>query len=544
MTRVPDSHHVPEAGLVPGLDVLGAYHLLRPLGKGGMAVVWLAVDSRTGRHVAIKRMLPGVAADEELRRAFIDEAGLGLRLRHPGIVETIELGEVTTATGTEPYIVLELLQGRGLIDLLRAAGRRKVDLPLDVIVRTIVDAARALDFAHQLVGPDGQKLGVVHRDVSPHNVFVCADGSIKLLDFGIAKMADQSHKTRTGLVKGKLAYLAPEQIRGTGVDNRCDVFALGIVLHELLVGEPLFRGGNDAETLHRVLTHDVDSPDSLRGDVPPGLAAVALRALHRDRDRRLPTAGALADAVEAVAEAENIVGTRESVRGFAKMLFPDDADEHAEDAALARRTYAHISSTSLRALGSNPWLTPPEGVSPRRHRKTPRFAVLAGALLITATAAFVTTRVLRDRDIGSPMVASWVSSGASSSVAPGVVTGAAQGVEAAPLTARRPSATAPMALVPTMPAPTAAASHAPKLAAGKRKLVAHGSLRLAAQPWAEVTIDGRPLGTTPLRSTEVAEGPHTVVLSNRELGVVVHRKVVVRAGQESVLVVNLFAEKK
>ena len=537
MTRVPDSDPAPQAGPVPGFDVLGAYHLLRPLGKGGMAVVWLAVDSRTGRHVAIKRMLPGVAEDEELRRAFVDEARLGLRLRHPGIVETIELGEVTTATGVEPYIVLELLQGRGLIDLLRATDRRKVDLPLDVIVRTVVDAARALDFAHQLVGPDGQKLGVVHRDVSPHNVFVCADGSIKLLDFGIAKMADQSHKTRTGLIKGKLAYLAPEQIRGTGVDNRCDVFALGIVLHELLVGEPLFRGGNDAETLHRVLTHDVDPPDSLRGDVPPGLAAIALRALHRDRDRRLPTAGALADAVEAVAEAENIVGTRESVRGFAKMLFPDDADEHAEDAALARRTYAHISSTSLRALGTNPWLTPPEGVSPRRPRSASRFAVLAGALLVTTTAAFVTTRVLRDRDLGASASAS--GSAPASTAGPASATAAASSRPTPPPVALASERATPAAAPAAVPSP-----HAQKIAATKRKVAAHGSLRLAAQPWAEVTIDGRPLGTTPLRSTEVAEGPHTVVLSNHELGVVVHRKVVVRAGQESVLVVNLFAEKK
>ncbi|MEO6954429.1 MAG: protein kinase [Polyangia bacterium] len=535
--RVPDSHHAPPAGLVPGFDVLGAYHLLRPLGKGGMAVVWLAVDSRSGRQVAIKRMLPGIAADEELRRAFVDEAQLGLRLRHPGIVETIELGEVTTATGVEPYIVLELLQGRGLIDLLRATGRRKVTLPLDVIVRTVVDAARALDFAHQLVGPDGHKLGVVHRDVSPHNVFVCADGSIKLLDFGIAKMADQSHKTRTGLIKGKLAYLAPEQIRGKGVDHRCDVFALGIVLHELLVGRPLFRGGNDAETLHRVLTHDVEAPDSLRGDVPSGLGAIALRALHRDRDRRLPTAGALADAVEAVAEAEHIVGTHDSVRGFAQVLFPDDDAEHAEDSALARRTYAHLSSTSLRALGSNPWLTPPEGVPPTSPRRTSRFALLAGALLVTATAAFVTTRVLKHHD-GRPTLA----------VAPVIV---APPIVAPPIV--RPP-TVPPVLEPAMapPIPTPArpvAMRAPKIAppkviAPKRKVVAHGSLRLAAQPWAEVRVDGKALGTTPLRSTEIAEGAHTVVLSNHDLGVVVRRKVIVHAGQETVLVVNLFAEKK
>ena len=535
-TRVPDLSAEPVAGHQPGIDVLGAYHLLRPLGKGGMATVWLAVDSRTGRQVAIKRMLPAVAHDEELRHAFVDEARLGVRLRHPAIVETIELGEVTTAVGQESYIVLELLQGRALIELLRCAGRRKVDVPLDVVVRTVVDAARALDFAHQLVGLDGNKLGVVHRDVSPHNVFACADGGIKLLDFGIAKTSDQSHKTRTGLIKGKLAYLAPEQIRGRDVDSRCDVFALGIVLYELLVGRPLFRGGNDAETLHRVLTLDVEPPDSLRRDVPPGLGAIALRALHRDRDRRLPTAGALADAVEAVAEAAGIVATRESVRRFQQELFPSDADGHAEDSALAKKTYAHLSSSSLRALGSNPWLTPPGGVPPARLHRHSRLAVTAAALLVTASAAFLTTRVLRHGVLRHREQAANDPVGA-----PAVV--AREAVAPAP----EPTVTAPVVPEPLHvepPKPPGPKPAGPKLALAKHRVVGHGSLRLAAQPWAEVKVDGKSLGITPLRSTEVTEGVHTVVLTNHELGASVRRKVTVHAGQEAVLVVNLFAEKK
>ena len=190
-------------------------------------------------------------------------------------------------------------------------------------VRIVADAARGLHHAHVAVDNEGKPLGVVHRDVTPHNLFLCHDGTTKVLDFGIAKAASQLHDA-DGHLKGKFAYLAPEQIRGESIDKRVDVFALGIVLHELLTLRPLFRGANDAETLNRVLTMEVPVPEHVRPGVPPGLGAVALRALQRDRERRLPSAEALADSIEAVAEAEGIDASARAVADLLNEICPPD----------------------------------------------------------------------------------------------------------------------------------------------------------------------------------------------------------------------------
>ena len=531
-------------GMMPGVDVLGIYHLLRPIGTGGMARVWLGVDSRTGDKVAVKRMLPEIAADEQLRRAFIDEAQLGLRFSHPNIVDNIELGEVTTAAGPEPYLVLELLQGRSLMELMRAARHRRLVLPLGVAVRAVIDAARALSYAHKLTGTDGMPLGVVHRDVSPHNLFVCSNGRVKLVDFGIAKTRLQQTKTRTGTLKGKLAYLSPEQIRGAAADSRADVFALGIVLHEALTGRPLFRGPNDAATLHNVLALDIPAPETLRPSVPSGLGALVLRALHRDLDRRLPSAEAFADALEAVAESCSIEASAEEVRAFSTEIFPEDADAQEQDSALVRRTYEHLSSSSLQALGSDPWITPPQGVNEVRpggsmHRLLRGLALGVGAVSITVAAAWLTATVLRARphatsaaiaakEEPTPAPAAELEHPSSRAA---VVQPAAKLPPRAVATAVEPEA--PATLVATHAHTSVPPAH-----------VGTGRLRLAVNPWAEVSIDGKAVGTTPLRASDLGEGNHVVTLSNQELHVNLKRKVAVHSGKETVLVVDLFAESR
>jgi serine/threonine protein kinase len=534
---IRDNEPLPSDGTYPGpgLDALGAYHLLRPIATGGMARVWLAVDARDGRQVAVKRILGSVAVDPELRNAFADEGHLGMRLRHPNIVQTLDVGDSVNASAVEPYLVLELLQGRALIEVLRAASRQKRRIPLEFAIRAVCDAARGLDHAHKLVADDGHPLGIVHRDVTPHNLFVCASGSVKVLDFGIAKTRAQHHKTRAGVVKGKFAYLAPEQIRGKVPDARIDVFALGIVLYELITGVPLFRGANDAETLQRVLSLEVPAPEKLRVDVPVGLGAITLRALQRERDRRLPSAGALADALEAVATAEGLRPRPAAVRDFIAELFPLDAHEHAEDNALARRTYQHLSSSSLRALSSNPWITPAQGSSMSAHDRpgSPwrRGAALLGAFVLTAAAALVTATLLSHRARRALPVTP-TERATAAPIAP----------RAAPAN-ELPSIPSP---APTLREPTRVQSATtPSSASPTRAHHAHagsGQLRLAAQPWAEVTIDGHVLGTTPLKPTSLSEGPHTIVFKNEQLGVSVKRHVTVQANKETVLVVNLFNE--
>ena len=297
-----------------------AIRIIRTLAFGGMAQILFAEEPRAQRLVVIKRILPHYATNPEFVQFFIHEGRLGQRLRHQNLVETLEAGQV----GDACYIALEYLRGQPCIELLRQAARASVELPLGAAVRIVADAARGLHHAHVAVDNEGKPLGVVHRDVTPHNLFLTVEGTTKVLDFGIAKAASQLHQTRTGTIKGKFAYLAPEQIRGEAIDRRVDVFALGIVLHELLTLRPLFRGTNDAETLNRVLTLDIPAPENVRRGVPPGLGAVALRALQRDRDRRLPSAEALADSIEAVAEAEGIDASPKVVADLLAELCPAD----------------------------------------------------------------------------------------------------------------------------------------------------------------------------------------------------------------------------
>ncbi|HXU72171.1 MAG TPA: serine/threonine-protein kinase, partial [Polyangia bacterium] len=319
---LPVNEVLVRGGTSPGAlpDEFGRYRIVRTLAFGGMAQILLAEDVRLHRLVVLKRILPHYATNPDFVQFFIHEGRLGQRLRHPNLVETLEAGQV----GDACYIALEYLRGAPAIELLRQAARARVELPLGAAVRIVADAARGLHHAHIAVDNEGKPLGVVHRDVTPHNLFLCTDGRTKVLDFGIAKAASQLHQTRTGTIKGKFAYLAPEQIRGEGIDRRVDVFALGIVLHELLTLRPLFRGINDAETLNRVLTLEIPAPEHVRKGVPAGLGAVALRALQRDRDRRLPSAEALADSIEAVAMAEGIDASHKAVADLLAELCPSD----------------------------------------------------------------------------------------------------------------------------------------------------------------------------------------------------------------------------
>jgi len=277
-------------------------------------------------------------------------------------------------------------------DGYKMAGELRELYATDPDAKRVIDVARGLDHAHRLRNADGDPLGVVHRDVSPHNVFVCSSGVAKIFDFGIAKSKEQQHATSPGGMKGKLHYLAPEQLHGHAPDARFDVFALGIVLHEVLTGEPLFHGENDAETLHALLTRYVPPPELMRGDVPSGLGAIVLRALQREPDRRLPTAGAMADALEAVAEAEGIELSTSAVRGFMAALFPNDRALDAQRLDAAKRVYDAVVPVAPALV---PLALPRR--TPRRRSGWARAAVVLGAMSFAVFAAASAAHFLAPR---------------------------------------------------------------------------------------------------------------------------------------------------
>jgi serine/threonine-protein kinase len=567
----------------------GRYRIIRTLAFGGMAQLFLAEESRNGRRVVLKRILPHYAQNADFVKFFIHEGRLGQRLSHPNIVETLEAGELDG----QFYIALEYLRGQTAIELLRAAARARVDVPLGVAVRIVADAARGLHHAHNATDTEGRPLDVVHRDVTPHNLFLCADGVTKVLDFGIAKAASQLHHTRTGTIKGKFAYLAPEQVKGEGIDHRVDVFALGIVMHELLTLRPLFRGANDGETLQRVLSLEVPPPERVRAVVPPGLGAVALRALQRDRERRLPSAEALADSIEAVAEAEGIDASHGAVAELLLRLFPDLGEPEEEPDAQAADQPTATPETPPRGVnavdegvpiatsdaptapqkGSIPYLALQSNRKPRR-RAGSLALVVAGAALLVMVIHFA-GRLSPSARPALPPSQPPVGGGPSEpealpepaatppqpSTAPAAESATLRIQTDGPASftvdgrAQRPASDGALHLRPghhtvvvvsralALPR-TLSIDLQPNEAALRAVHAGRGQLRVAVTPWAEVVVDNRMLGITPLDAVDLPEGPHAVVLKNGDLGVVSKRHVLVSPGKETLLKVDLFAEKK
>jgi serine/threonine protein kinase len=300
--------------------VFGPYVLRQRLGVGGMASVWTAVDG-DGRELVVKRMLPSLAADDELAAMFDREATLSARLRHPNIVRVLGHGSYEG----ERYLAMERLRGRDAATVMMELVRRGPPPPgLGALVA--LGLSRALAYVHALAGDDGAPLGLVHRDVSLSNVMLGFDGSVKLLDFGVAKelARERSQKTQVGVLKGKWSYLAPEQVEGGASDHRADLFALGIVTWEMLTGRRLFKGATGLETLEKVRAAEVAAPSTVNPAVPAALDAIVLQALAREPEARWPSAAAMGDALDGVVAALGF-GARELGRAMAS-LFGDDED--------------------------------------------------------------------------------------------------------------------------------------------------------------------------------------------------------------------------
>jgi serine/threonine-protein kinase len=278
----------------PGdLGKLGRYRLIRALGVGGMAEVFKASYSGPGgfeRTVVVKRILSAYSEDGEFLRMFAAEAKILGMLHHPNVVQVYDFGE---SDGTL-FLVLEYVDGPSVGRLLRALRGARRPMPATIAAYFAREVCRALSYVHGLRDSDGEPLNVIHRDVTPSNIVLTSSGSLKLLDFGIAKYGSSEVQTQHHTVKGKPAYLAPEVIEGLPFDARADLFSLGVVLHEMLTLVPLFASDNDMTTLRKVLAHPVVPPSELRDDVPPALDAIVMKAVERDPARRYTSAAEMA----------------------------------------------------------------------------------------------------------------------------------------------------------------------------------------------------------------------------------------------------------
>ncbi|MFK7991134.1 MAG: serine/threonine-protein kinase [Sandaracinaceae bacterium] len=309
----------------------GRYTLLERIDVGGMAEVFRAVQRGAAgfeRVVAIKRILPNIATDADVVRMFIEEAKLAVQLAHPNIAHISDLGELD---GTY-FIAMEFIDGHSLKTLWNRLRELERPMPVDAACYILSQVAEALHYAHFAEDAQGEPLGIIHRDVSPQNVLISFGGEVKVIDFGLAKASSRASQTQDGIVKGKLAYLSPEQAHGKEIDRRSDLFSLGICTWEMLTGERAFRRDDDRETVLAIRRGDV-APISDYAALPPALERIVLRALAKDRDERYRTALALREDVVGFVREHRLQFDRRDMTSLMRGIFPERfADESARDA--------------------------------------------------------------------------------------------------------------------------------------------------------------------------------------------------------------------
>jgi eukaryotic-like serine/threonine-protein kinase len=336
---------------VPLTPNIGKYRLVAELGSGGMANVYLAVMlARNGfsKLVVLKVPRAHVSEDAELLAMFLDEARLAARLNHPNVVQTYEVAE----DSGRDVIVMEYLEGQTLSEILAHGRKTNRPLPLGLHIRIVLDALQGLHYAHEATDYGGEPLLLVHRDVSPQNIFVTFGGQVKVLDFGIAKAATSSHVTQAGTIKGKVRYMPPEQFAGSDIDRRADIFAIGVVLWEAATGQKLWKGTPDSDVISNILRGNIPAPRDRQPDVDERLDAIIRKALAFDREGRYASCLELQEDLESYMESTTMRSTTKDLGAFVAELFADRRRErHRVIDEQVRRATAE-SSGEYRVLGA------------------------------------------------------------------------------------------------------------------------------------------------------------------------------------------------
>ncbi len=351
-----------------GPRVVGRYAIHGEIASGGMAAVHFARLTGTAgaRTVAVKRAHPHLAREKEFALMFLDEGRTAMRVRHPNVVSTLDV----LRTGDDLVLVMDYVHGESLWNLVRAAKEIDERVPVPIVAAILIDTLHGLQAAHEATDEHGAPLGIVHRDVSPQNILVGADGVTRLVDFGIAKAAGRLHSTHDSSVKGKYAYMAPEQVRGEHVSAVTDTYAASIVLWELLTGERLFVGKTEAETIHKCLVGRVQAPSLVAPSQGTTFDALLKKGLSRDPAARYATARAMASDLEACVAA----AVPAEVAAWVTRI--------AGDALAARaRTIAEIERSESRVRG-----------------RSRRGAIALALVLTTIPAALIAVQIAKRRE--------------------------------------------------------------------------------------------------------------------------------------------------
>jgi TonB family protein len=374
-----------------GPDRFGEYEILERIAAGGMAELYKARRSGVEgfqKIVAIKKILPHLADNEEFITMFADEAKLAAQLNHPNIVHIFDLGKIE---GGGYFIAMEYVDGRDLRALLQAAHEVGSPLPIPLAVYIASKVAAALDYAHRRRDSEAREMTIVHRDVSPQNILISYEGDIKLCDFGIAKAASKASQTQSGALKGKVQYMSPEQAWGKAIDRRSDLFSLSAVLFEMLTEQKLFRGDSDLTVLEKVRAAEVVAPSSINPEISKNLDAIVLKALAREADERYANASDLLRDLEAVLysytpapgsadlaiflhrlQAEEQAITESKAREAAESVTSaPEKKRKSKGTPVTRRTGSVPKIVMPPAPAPAPETTPPFGAVPRRESSAP-----------------------------------------------------------------------------------------------------------------------------------------------------------------------------
>ncbi len=433
-------------------DKLGRYDVLFELARGGMGVVYVARGSGPGGfgvNVAIKRLKRIDATDQDIA-AFISEARLSARINHPNVVPTFELGD----DDGNLFLVMPLVEGVSLARLLRKLDAKGALLDPRAAAWIAREAALGLHAAHELRDEAGEHALVVHRDVSPENLLLSFEGRVSVADFGVAKYAGADRATGRGVLKGKIAYMSPEQVRGEAIDRRSDLFSLGIVIYESLVGRRLFVGGSHADTLRRILDYYPPDPRDERPEIPEALAAITMRCLQKDPAERCATAGDVAAALRAFLSGGDAFDAGD-LEALLARHFPGDREalhdriRAAKGARGATRTPLSVPRPE-RPIPTSP---PPPVEEPYEPSRTAERASPPNRTILLVSAAAACAGVLLAIWIGRSQVMS-------SRPEPPLPSGPSVTANAPPLTAE-PLPASSSSIVAAPPPPAASASAAP-----------------------------------------------------------------------------------
>jgi eukaryotic-like serine/threonine-protein kinase len=362
-----------------------SYRRLRELASGGMGRVDLAVrrEATFSRLCALKRLHEHLREDAEVRAMFLDEARIAGLIRHPNVISVVDLGDDEEG----PFLVMEYVDGVAAGAIIERAVESGAAVPLEVALRIAQHAALGLHAAHDLIGPDGTPLSLVHRDVSPHNIIVGFDGVARVTDFGIAKALGRLSRTSTGILKGKLGYMSPEQLKFRTPDRRSDLFSLGVVLFELLAARRLYPGKLGEASALRILEEPAPDLLEFREDAPPELVGLMFQLLAKDPAQRPADARSVAHTLDAILLDIGAAGERTDTGEYLEQLFGAE-----------RRELAREVSAALAALEASSEDTPPPLSVAGRGRASAlsaRHALAAGAVLLIAGAGWAWLRAGR-----------------------------------------------------------------------------------------------------------------------------------------------------